>query len=98
MDPSAPNGVPHGFPPGGYGPPPTAYGPPPSYGPGGPGGDPRAYGYQPGYQKVEEEEAFGGCLDKMGLALGGLVAAGGVAAAMHAYNVNKLFPLPASLK
>ena len=82
MDPQAANGVPHGFPTGGYGPPPGAYGP---------GGDnpPRGYGYQPGYQKAEEEEAFGGCLDKMGLALGGLVAAGGVAAAMHAYNVNK---------
>lgn len=80
---------------GGYGPsPPTGYGPPPptGYGPppdayGGPD-PPRAYGYQPGYNKAEEEDAFGGCLDKVGLALGGLVAAGGVAAAMHAYNVK----------
>lgn len=87
LDPQAPNGVPRGFPPGGYGPPPGAYGPPQSYGPG--GGDPRAYGYQPGLQKAEEEDAFGGCLDKMGLALGGLVAAGGAAAVMHAINKRK---------
>lgn len=77
---------------GGYGPPPPAgYGPPPdAYG--GPGYNPppppRAYGYQPGYEKAEEEDAFGGCLDKVGLALGGLVAAGGIAAAAHAMNVN----------
>lgn len=64
-------------PPGGYGPPPGGYNPP------GP------YGYQPGYEKPEEEDAFGGCLDKVGLALGGLVAAGGVAAAMHAMNKKK---------
>ncbi|KAG5312659.1 LEG4 protein, partial [Acromyrmex insinuator] len=86
---------------GGYGPPPpTGYGPPPptGYGPppppptayGGPGGynPPRAYGYQP-EQKAEEEGVFGDCLDKVGLALGGLVAAGGVAAAMHAMNKKK---------
>lgn len=78
---------------GGYGPPPppppTGYGPPPNaYG--GPGGynPPRAYGYQPGQEKAEEEGVFGDCLDKVGLALGGLVAAGGVAAAMHAMNVK----------
>lgn len=72
---------------GGYGPPPpTGYGPPPdAYGGQNP---PRTYGYQPDYpQKAEEEDAFGGCLDKVGLAIGGLVAAGGVAAAMHAMNV-----------
>lgn len=70
----------HGGGGGGYGPPPNAYsgGPDPS----------RRYGYQPGFEKPEEEEAFGGCLDKVGLAVGGLIAAGGVAAAMHAYNVN----------
>lgn len=68
---------------GGYGPPPDAYGAPDGgYNP------PRAYGYQPGHQKAEEEDAFGGCLDKVGLAVGGLIAAGGVAAAMHAINVS----------
>jgi len=77
-------------PPTGYGPPPTGYGPPPpptAYG--GPDGynPSRAYGYQPD-QKAEEEGVFGDCLDKVGLALGGLVAAGGVAAAMHAMNVK----------
>lgn len=75
---------------GGYGPPPpTGYGPPPdAYG--GPGGynPPRAYGHQPGHDKAEEEGVFGDCLDKVGLAIGGLVAAGGVAAAMHAINVK----------
>lgn len=75
---------------GGYGPPPSVpggYGPPP---PGGPGyNPPRAYGYQPGYEKPEEEDAFSGCLDKVGLAIGGLVAAGGIAAAAHAINVCK---------
>ncbi|XP_072762372.1 uncharacterized protein [Anoplolepis gracilipes] len=84
---------------GGYGPPPpTGYGPPPpaGYGPpsdayGGPGGynPPRGYGYQPGHEKPEEEGVFGDCLDKVGLAIGGLVAAGGVAAAMHAMNKKK---------
>ncbi|XP_043271608.1 spidroin-2-like [Venturia canescens] len=69
---------------GGYGPPPDAYGAPDGgYNP------PRAYGYQPGHEKAEEEDAFGGCLDKVGLAVGGLIAAGGVAAAMHAINKNK---------
>ncbi|XP_043522874.1 spidroin-2-like [Frieseomelitta varia] len=75
---------------GGYGPPPPVpggYGPPP---PGGPGyNPPRAYGYQPGYEKPEEEDAFSGCLDKVGLAIGGLVAAGGIAAAAHALNKKK---------
>ncbi|XP_011265348.1 spidroin-2 isoform X2 [Camponotus floridanus] len=76
-------------PPSGYGPPPpTGYGPPPdAYG--GPGGynPPRGYGYgQPGPDKPEEEGIFGDCLDKVGLAIGGLVAAGGVAAAMNAMN------------
>lgn len=52
---------------------------------------PKKYGYQPGYAEVEEEDAFGGCLDKVGLAVGGLIAAGGVAAAMHAINVRYLF-------
>lgn len=69
-------------PPAGYGLPPNVYGGPDSYNP------PRSYGYQPGHEKAEEENAFGGCLDKVGLALGGLVAAGGVAAAMHALNVK----------
>lgn len=70
-------------------PPPTNYGPPPNAGSGpNPYNPQTAYGYQPGYAKAEEEDAFGGCLDKVGLALGGLVAAGGVAAAMHALNVN----------
>lgn len=79
------------IPQGGYGPPPAGgYGPPPdSYG--GPGGynPPRGQGYHPGYDKPEEEDVFGGCLDKVGMALGGLVAAGGVAAAMHAINKRK---------
>ncbi|CAL1684036.1 unnamed protein product [Lasius platythorax] len=72
-------------PPTGYGPPPPAgYGPPPdAYGGYNP---PGGYGYQPGREKPEEEGVFGDCLDKVGLALGGLVAAGGVAAAMHAMN------------
>lgn len=69
-------------PPVGYGPPPNVYGGPDGYNP------PRSYGSQPGYEKPEEQDAFGGCLDKVGLALGGLVAAGGVAAAMHALNVK----------
>ncbi|XP_014480159.1 PREDICTED: uncharacterized PE-PGRS family protein PE_PGRS54-like [Dinoponera quadriceps] len=71
----------YGLPP--AGPPPSAYGGPDGYNP------PRSYGYQPGYEKPEEEDAFGGCLNKVGLALGGLVAAGGVAAAMHAMNKKK---------
>lgn len=78
-------------PPSGYGPPPpTGYGPPPdAYG--GPGGynPPRGYGDQPGHDKAEEERIFGDCLDKVGLAIGGFVAAGGVAAAMNAINVYK---------
>lgn len=80
---------PGGPPPGPYGPPPpTGYGPPPpdAYGGYNP---PRAYGYQPGNDKPEEEGVFGDCLDKVGLAIGGLVAAGGVAAAMHAINKKK---------
>lgn len=80
MKPDAPPSGGYGHP-GGYGPPPDAYGNSGGYNP------PRAYGYQPGYAEPEEEEAFGGCLDKVGLAVGGLIAAGGVAAAMHAYNV-----------
>lgn len=36
-----------------------------------------------------EEDIIDNCLDKVGLAVGGLVAAGGVAAALHAYNKNK---------
>lgn len=83
-------------PPTGYGPPPpTGYGPPPptGYGPppnayGGPGGYNPPRGYQPDHEKAEEEGIFGDCLDKVGLAIGGLVAAGGVAAAMHAMNVK----------
>ncbi|XP_011872801.1 PREDICTED: basic salivary proline-rich protein 2-like [Vollenhovia emeryi] len=70
-------------PPSGYGPPPNAYGGPGGYNP------PRAYGHQPDREKAEEEGVFGDCLDKVGLALGGLVAAGGVAAAMHAMNKKK---------
>lgn len=92
-------------PPGGYGPPPPAgYGPPPpggygppfpgGYGPppdayGGPGYQPGAYGYQPGHQKPEEADVFGNCLGKLGVALGGLVAAGGIASAAHAITVCK---------
>lgn len=65
----------------GYGPPPPAgYGPPPD-----PYNPPRAYGQE----KPEESELFGGCLDKMGLSIGGLVAAGGVAAAAYALNKKK---------
>ncbi|XP_011305633.1 spidroin-2-like [Fopius arisanus] len=79
LNPQAPSA-----PQGGYGPPPGGYGPP-----GGGYNPPKPYGYQPGYEKAEEEEAFGGCLDKVGLAIGGLVAAGGVAAAVHAYNKRK---------
>ncbi|XP_046433356.1 spidroin-2-like [Neodiprion fabricii] len=82
QDPMGPQGG--GYqPPGNYGSHPDAYGGPGGYNP------PRAYGYQPGYEKPEEEDAFGGCMDKVGLALGGLVAAGGVAAAMHAMNKKK---------
>ncbi|XP_076166709.1 uncharacterized protein LOC143146367 [Ptiloglossa arizonensis] len=85
-------------PPSAYGPPPLAgYGPPPvpGYGPppttfGGSGYNPQStYGYQPGYEKPEEENAFSGCLDKVGLALGGLVAAGGLATAAHALQKKK---------
>ncbi|XP_012528569.1 spidroin-2 [Monomorium pharaonis] len=80
---------------GGYGPPPsTGYGPPPpppSSAYGGPDGynPPRAYGHHPDREKAEEEGIFGDCMDKVGLAIGGLVAAGGVAAAMHALNKKK---------
>ncbi|XP_063977845.1 pro-resilin-like [Diachasmimorpha longicaudata] len=81
------NPQPPSTPSGGYGPGPGGYGPP--GGPGGYNSPNKSYGYQPGYEKAEEEDAFGGCLDKVGLALGGLVAAGGVAAAMHAYNKRK---------
>lgn len=35
----------------------------------------------------EEDDQFTQTMDKIGLALGGLAAAGGVAAALHAYNV-----------
>ncbi|XP_017761234.1 PREDICTED: collagen alpha-1(I) chain-like [Eufriesea mexicana] len=78
---------------GGYGPPPPApgYGPPPpvnAYGV--PGyNPPRPYEYQPGPEKPEEQDVFGGCLDKVGLAIGGLVAAGGIAAAAHAMSKKK---------
>lgn len=67
----------------GYGPIPGGYGPPPDYNPQQP------YGYQPGHQKAEEEDVFGGCLNKVGMALGGLVAAGGIAAAAHALTKKK---------
>lgn len=53
-------------------------------------GDQQPRVYYPEHKKSEEESAFGGCLDKVGLAVGGLVAAGGVAAAMHAYNVRNI--------
>ncbi|EZA61576.1 Galectin-9 [Ooceraea biroi] len=77
---------------GGYGPPPpTGYGPPPdAYGGSGGYNPPRGYGnQQPGHEKPEEEGIFGDCLDKVGMALGGLVAAGGVAAAMQALSKKK---------
>lgn len=69
-------------------PPPGSYGPPPPgpYGPPPPG---HTYGYHPGYEKPEEEDAFSGCLDKVGMALGGLVAAGGIAAAAHAISKKR---------
>ncbi|XP_076749508.1 uncharacterized protein LOC143422617 [Xylocopa sonorina] len=76
---------------GGYGPPPVGpgYGPPPQAF-GGPGYNPSMpYGYQPEYEKPEEKDVFSGCLDKVGLALGGLVAAGGIAAAAHAMSKKK---------
>ncbi|CAL7948757.1 unnamed protein product [Xylocopa violacea] len=76
---------------GGYGPPPVGpgYGPPPQAF-GGPGyNPPMPYGYQPEYEKPEEKDVFSGCLDKVGLALGGLVAAGGIAAAAHAMSKKK---------
>ncbi|XP_058809900.1 protein pygopus-like [Phymastichus coffea] len=67
--------------------------------PGAPGGppsfeddfrsNPQDYGYRPKSQKSEEDDLFGGFGDKAALAVGGLVAAGGLAAAMHAYNKNK---------
>ncbi|XP_043476859.1 translation initiation factor IF-2-like isoform X2 [Leptopilina heterotoma] len=78
LDPQAPNGAPRGFPSGGYD-------QPSNYGPG--ANNSGGYNYQPGYQKQEQEEDSG--LDKMGLALGGLVAAGGAAAAIYAYNKKK---------
>ncbi|KAK2575746.1 hypothetical protein KPH14_003636 [Odynerus spinipes] len=78
---------------GGYGPPPSGYGPPPSgYGPPPPGYGPPSYPYGSSdgqHQSGEEGDIFGGCLNKMGLALGGLVAAGGVAAAMEYANRKK---------
>lgn len=58
------------------------YGPPPSSD--GYNNPPGSYVHHP---EKTEEDTFGG-LDKVGLAVGGLMAAGGVAAAMHAYNVN----------
>lgn len=74
----------------GYGPPPPGqyhaggYGPPPVSPRGGP--PPGSYVYKP--DKSEEDEGIGGIgMDKIGMALGGLVAAGGVAAALHAMNV-----------
>ncbi|XP_031833773.1 uncharacterized protein LOC116427496 [Nomia melanderi] len=95
INPQGPQGG-YGPPQGGYGPPQGGYGPPPmGYGPppgafDTPGYTPtKPYGYQPGYEKPEEQDAFGGCLDKVGLALGGLVAAGGIAAAAHALNKKK---------
>lgn len=51
---------------------------------------PSAYGgYNPqaGYEKPEDDSPFS--LDKVGLAVGGLIAAGGVAAAMNAINKKK---------
>lgn len=84
MDPQGPNGAPHG-PPHGF--PPGGYNQPSQYGPGG-----NDYNYQPGYQRQEQEEEDSG-LDKMGLALGGLIAAGGTAAAIYAYNVKTKFRL-----
>ncbi|XP_066593855.1 uncharacterized protein [Prorops nasuta] len=77
------------IPPGGYGPP-SGYGPPGGYGPPpqNPYGTPGQF-IPPGQEKAEEEDVFSGCLDKMGLALGGLVAAGGAAAVMHALNKKK---------
>ncbi|XP_051155234.1 protein pygopus-like isoform X2 [Leptopilina boulardi] len=80
LDPQGPNGAPHG-PPHGF--PPGGYNQPSQYGPGG-----NDYNYQPGYQRQEQEEEDSG-LDKMGLALGGLIAAGGTAAAIYAYNKKK---------
>lgn len=82
IGPQAPQGG-YGPPPAGYGPMSGGYGPPPDYNPQQP------YGYQPGYQKAEEEDVFGGCLNKVGMALGGLVAAGGIAAAAHALHKKK---------
>ncbi|XP_023245195.1 uncharacterized protein LOC106643910 isoform X2 [Copidosoma floridanum] len=54
---------------------------------GGYGGDSSRV-YHPEPQK-SEDDAFGSCLDKVGLAVGGFVAAGGVAAAMHAYQKSR---------
>ncbi|XP_011496371.1 PREDICTED: uncharacterized protein LOC105360997 [Ceratosolen solmsi marchali] len=45
--------------------------------------------HPPRRYEEEPEDAMGDCLDKVGLAVGGLVAAGGVAAALHAMNKNK---------
>ncbi|KAG7202816.1 hypothetical protein KM043_009973 [Ampulex compressa] len=87
LGPQTPQGG-YGPPPAGYGPPPAGYGPPPDAYSGG-YNPPSAYGYQPGYDKPEGDNTSGNCLDKIGLALGGLVAAGGVAAAMHAINKKK---------
>lgn len=64
---------------GGYGPPPPGYGQP-SYPYGSSGGQ---------NQSGEEGDIFGGCLNKMGLALGSFVAAGGAAAAMDYLNRKK---------
>ncbi|XP_017885783.1 basic salivary proline-rich protein 1-like isoform X2 [Ceratina calcarata] len=73
-------------PPGSMPPPPGPYGPPP---PNSGYYNPQTHGYQPGYEKPEEEDTFSGCLDKVGLALGGLVAAGGIAAAAHAMSKKR---------
>jgi hypothetical protein len=40
------------------------------------------------HESEESDNVMVDCLDKVGLAVGGLVAAGGVAAALHAMNVN----------
>lgn len=53
-----------------------------------PYGPPGAHLYKPEYERSEEEEESGFGLNKVGLAVGGLIAAGGVAAAMHAMNVR----------
>ncbi|XP_076645921.1 uncharacterized protein LOC143355191 [Halictus rubicundus] len=83
LGPQAPQGG-YGPPPVvGYGPMPGGYGPPTDFNP------QKPYVYHPDHQKAEEEDVFGGCLNKVGMALGGLVAAGGIAAAAHALHKKK---------